>query len=118
MNESFDKTANLIHGILSMVTEIIVRVSQRYDIRLTGVKAYPKLEENKRVVELHWSTENITLRVNIHSSAQNILSITVFMPDNANKELQKKLWEVSDILKKVNVSFGGSAVPQIDREEI
>ena len=115
MNE-FEYIAQVTHRIMAMVSKIIVLVSEKYEARVSGMRAYPKQDENKRVIELHWTCENITLRVDIFSR-ENPLSIALVMPDNANKELQKKLWEVSEIIKRVNIEFGGNGVPRIDRTE-
>jgi len=114
MNNQFDHIAQVTHRIMAMVSKIIVLVSDSCDTRLSGIKAYPKLDENRRVIELHWATQNITLIVNIFSR-ENPLSISVFMPDNADKDLQRKLWKVSEIVKSIIVEFGGNGIPRIDR---
>lgn len=114
MNNQFEHIAQITHRIMTITCKIIVLVSEKYKARLSGMRAYPNPEENKKVIELHWSSENITLRVDI-MPRESPLSIGVVMPDNADKELQKKLWEVSEINKDVIMSFGGDGIPRVDR---
>ena len=47
MNDQFEYIAQVTHRIMAMVSKIIVLVSEKYEARISGMKAYPKHDENK-----------------------------------------------------------------------